>query len=191
MANKEDLRVIKTKFALTNAFYNMLECYSLDDITVNQLCESAGVRRATFYKHFNDKNDFIIYLIKDMRDKFDNEKWNRDENPLITKEYYLRYAEAVVRYLLGREKAIRNLMKTSARGMFINMFIEQNYLETKKRLEASVKSGMRLICSIDVLASILTGGTAHAILMWFDASNRCPVEHLLSDISRFIDKVLY
>ena len=62
MARQEDLRIIKTKLALTNAFFEMLEDMPLDDVTVNALCEKAEVRRATFYKHFKDRHDFIISL---------------------------------------------------------------------------------------------------------------------------------
>ena len=91
MAKKEDLRIIKTKAALTNAFYAMLEEMSLEEITVNDLCEKAEVRRATFYKHFNDKNDFIIYLIKDVRERFEVDVWSKESCGCPSKEYYKKY----------------------------------------------------------------------------------------------------
>ena len=191
MAKKEDLRIIKTKAALTNSFFALLEEMTLEDITVNGLCEKAGVRRATFYKHFTDKNDFILYLIKDVRERFEHDTWNKNGLvPVVTKEYYLKYAEAVIQYLLTRENAIKKIIDSSVRSTFIEVFVQQNYKDTKKKLEISAKGGMNLISSPDVVASMLVGGTSRAIVNWFENTERCPVNVLLRDIFKIIDRVL-
>ena len=51
---------------------------SFEDITVNELCDEAGVRRATFYKHYTDKFDFLSAYIGAQRDDFDKTVWNSD-----------------------------------------------------------------------------------------------------------------
>ena len=187
---KEDIRITKTKAALSDAFFKMLAVMTLDDITVNELCERANVRRATFYKHFKDKNDFVVFLIKDIRSRFDNEVWKSDLNTTITKDYYLKYAKAIIDYLLERDAAIRRIIDSNARTSFFDLFLHENYEDTKRRLEASVNSGMTLSMSTEVMASFIVGGIAHAIIKWFDSDNRCPVELLLQDISIFITKIL-
>ena len=187
---KEDIRITKTKAALSTSFFRMLEEMTLDDVTVNELCERANVRRATFYKHFKDKNDFVLFLIKDIRARFDNEVWKADLNTAITKEYYLKYAHAILDYLLERGIAIKRIIDSHARSSFFDIFLHENYEDTKRRLEASVKSGMPMPISPDVMASFIVGGIAHAIIKWFDSENRCPVELLLNDIAIFIGKML-
>ena len=168
----------------------MLAVMTLDDITVNELCERANVRRATFYKHFKDKNDFVVFLIKDIRSRFDNEVWKSDLNTTITKDYYLKYAKAIIDYLLERDAAIKRIIDSNARTSFFDLFLHENYEDTKRRLEASVNSGMTLSMSTEVMASFIVGGIAHAIIKWFDSDDRCPVELLLQDISIFITKML-
>ena len=162
----------------------------LSDITVNKLCEESGVRRATFYKHFKDKDDFIIFVIKDIRSHFDSLIWNDDLNPTITKDYYHKYAEALLSFLLRHEAAIKRVIEAPIRSTFIDVFIQQNYEDTKKKLEESVKGGMPLIASADVVASMLIGGTSNCIVRWFESEDRCSSEMLLKDISKFIDRVL-
>ena len=189
MAHKEDLRIVKTKAALTDAFFEMLSVMSLDDITVNALCDNAGVRRATFYKHFNDKNDFIIFIIKDVREKFDNGIWNQ-EHDVITKDYYIQYAKAVIAFLLEHEAAITRLVNSPARSTFIDVFMHQNYKDTKKRLDKSEKSGVKLLSSPKVVARMIIGGVSHCIIHWFAEENRCAPEELLEDISNFISKLI-
>lgn len=189
MANKEDLRIVKTKAALSSAFYEMLKTTKLEDMTVNELCDQAGVRRATFYKHFKDKNDFIAYLIKDLRDRFDRDNQN-DSSKFVTKEYYLKYAEAVITYLFCREAAIRNVIDSPMRSVFVEVFMHQNYEDTKKRLEESVRNGMTLVSSVEVVTGMLVGGITQTIIHWLESDDRCSSDTLLRDISRFIDKVL-
>ena len=50
-----DLRIIKTRKALCDAFIILLGEKPFEDITVNELCKKAMVRRATFYQHFEEK----------------------------------------------------------------------------------------------------------------------------------------
>ena len=190
MAGKEDLRITKTKSALINAFFNMLEDASLEDITVNELCDKAGVRRATFYKHFSDKNDFITFLIKDVRDRFEEEIWSKQASSYPTKDYYIKYAEALMVYLLGKDIQIKKIVNSSVRSTFIEVFAQQNFVDTKHRLEESANAGMRLISAPDVVASMLVGGIARCIMNWFEMEDRCPVESLLGEISKIIDRVL-
>lgn len=189
MVGKEDLRITKTKSALTNAFFDMLGEMSLENITVNDLCDRAGVRRATFYKHFNDKSDFITFLIKDVRDRFENDVWSKQASTYPTKEYYVKYAEALMEYLLSKDIHVKEIVNSSVRSTFIEVFAQQNFEDTKRRLEASAKAGMQLISSPDVVASMLVGGIMRCIMNWFEMEERCPVESLLGEISKIIDRV--
>ena len=188
--HKEDLRIIKTRAALSTTFFKLLANMELSEITVNMLCEESGVRRATFYKHFRDKEDFILFIIKDIRAHFDANIWNKDLNPTFTKEYYHKYNEALIAFLVKHEAAMMRVATPPIRSTFINVFLQQNYEDTKSRLEASEKSGMRLPASAEMVASMMIGGTAHCLIRWFESENRCSPEELLRDISCFVDRIL-
>lgn len=191
MAVKEDLRITKTKAALTSSFFKMLEEMPLEDITVNELCDRAGVRRATFYKHFNDKSDFLIYLIKDVRTKFEDDVWSKQASSYPTKDYYVNYAKALTMYLLEKEIPIKKIVRSSVRSTFIEVFAHQNHIDTKKRLEASLAAGMQLVSSPEVVSSMLVGGITQCIISWFDTEEKCcSVEDLINEISKIIEKVL-
>ena len=188
-SRKEDIRIVKTKKALSDSFFEMLTEIPLDEVTVNDLCERADIRRATFYKHFKDKTDFITYLIKDVRVRFDHEIWQADLKTGITKEYYIQYAEAIICYLLDRDTAIKNIIDSPVRSAVFDLFLHENYEDTVRRLEASEKCGISLIAPPAVMASMIVGGIAHSIIKWFDLDERCPVEDLLAYISKFIEKL--
>ncbi len=65
-----DLRVRRTYKLLKDAFTALLMEKSFDRITVQEICERAMVRRTTFYQHFDDKQDFLIWFIREMQRDF-------------------------------------------------------------------------------------------------------------------------
>ena len=66
MDEKMDLRIRKTYLSLHNAFVALLEEKRFEDITVNELCDQAMIRRTTFYKHFADKYEYFTFYIKEI-----------------------------------------------------------------------------------------------------------------------------
>lgn len=54
-----DKRVLKTKTALTDALFELLETKEIADISVTELCEKADVNRRTFYIHYSNVDDIF------------------------------------------------------------------------------------------------------------------------------------
>ncbi len=61
---KMDVRVKRIYNQLINALFKLLSEKSFDDLTVIEICNTASVHRATFYKHFVDKYDFLNTCFK-------------------------------------------------------------------------------------------------------------------------------
>ena len=52
-----DLRVLKTRRAIRNAFVDLLGQRRFEDITVQEIIQKAEINRKTFYNHYRDKFD--------------------------------------------------------------------------------------------------------------------------------------
>lgn len=61
---KVDIRVKRTYKQLYNAFVQLLSEKNFEDITIIEICNKAEIHRATFYKHFLDKHDFLNTCLK-------------------------------------------------------------------------------------------------------------------------------
>lgn len=190
MAVKEDIRITKTKEALSKAFFEMLVEMPLEEISVNDLCIRADVRRATFYKHFRDKSDFVFSLIAATRERFDAKNRSAYNTPMSIKEYYLTCARSVVSYLLRYEQTIKGVFKSDVRPTFIEMFVRQNYEDTVRRFEKSIEEGAHYFATSDMMASMLIGGVAHCIVVWFEEDAKSSVDKLMDGIGTFIDRLL-
>jgi len=189
MERKEDYRVVKTKRALVSALEELLRREKFEDITVNELCDAAGVRRATFYKHFKDKYDFLSYSVRAKRESFDREIWRHTE-PGASCDYYVKYAEALISYFSENTDVASNIMRSDSSHSIIGMLVELNREDTKERLEVSVKDGLPLSLSTDTVANILTGGIALAVTRWFEGGMTAPKEKLIEEITHVIDSLL-
>lgn len=190
MEQKIDTRIAKTRAALVDAFYKLIGEKEYEEITINELCILANVRRATFYKHFADKNDFLCYVVHSLREIFDKTLWKHD-TPLGSKEYFITYAEKLVRFLQKNEVVAHRILDSSCGASVIGILIDQNYVDTRNKLEIGVKEGLKLKTSTRVMADMLTGGVALAIIDWFNnSSSSQSAEHLISDISFMIGRLL-
>jgi len=61
---KEDPRVKRTRSLLEQAFMDVLKEKGFQTITVQDITQRAGVNRATFYSHFDDKYDLLDHSIR-------------------------------------------------------------------------------------------------------------------------------
>lgn len=189
MANKEDLRVKKTKKALYEALMALLSEKTFDAITVNELCEVAGIRRATFYKHYNDKFAFLTAFTHALRDRFDTLIYKNDDAH-FSADYYVAYAKRIVGYISEHHRAVENLLKSTLFPMMLTIILEQNYHDTLVRLSESVKNGMKLSVSPEITAAACAGGVASAIYMWLMTGKVKTSEELSEEIGIIINNLL-
>ncbi|MBQ7387454.1 MAG: TetR/AcrR family transcriptional regulator C-terminal domain-containing protein [Clostridia bacterium] len=186
---KEDLRVRKTKKALSEAFFALLNEKPFEEITINELCERADVRRATFYKHYTDKFNFLTSVIKSLRDRFDTLIW-KSEKPDTTAKYYVAYAKRVVGFITENEQIINNLMNSDLLPSCFGIIVEQNYIDTRDRLEKSTSAGMKLCAPIETVAMMCAGGVAHTIYEWLAGGMKKDPDVLADEIGDVVLSIL-
>jgi AcrR family transcriptional regulator len=182
---KEDLRVRKTKKALSDAFISLLKEKHFEEITINELCDRAEIRRATFYKHYTDKLHFLACFTRSLRDQFDINFWS-SEKPENTADYYIEYVKRAIEYLDNNSTLVENTLKSDLFTTMMAIITEQNYKDTKARLEKSVLAGMKLHASIETVAAMFTGGVATTIYIWLLAGKQKPAEELAREIGYMI-----
>ena len=60
---KEDLRVIKSKQAIKEAFIELVEIKGFDKVSVCDIANRANINRNTFYLHYEDKEDLVRKIL--------------------------------------------------------------------------------------------------------------------------------
>jgi AcrR family transcriptional regulator len=115
---KVDRRVRRTRESLRGALLSLIMEKRYERITVQDIIDRADVGRSTFYAHFRDKEDLLVYGLEELRGAFDPEAAGHGggsgRSPtLAVFEHFARYndvwsamagrrgAETFVRYLHG------------------------------------------------------------------------------------------
>lgn len=65
---KQDLRVTVTKRMIQEALLRLLENDRIEKVKISQLCEEAGINRATFYRHYETLQDTLNEIKTDLID---------------------------------------------------------------------------------------------------------------------------
>lgn len=69
--DKLDLRVIRTRKLIRNAFIALLEEKEFHKISIQAIAEKAEINRVTFYLHYQDINDLVDSIMNELLQDFD------------------------------------------------------------------------------------------------------------------------
>ena len=185
MTRKTDARIIKTKDKLYSAFLNMLKVRLFEEITVNEICDTAGVRRATFYKHFNDKYDFLTVMTEDLIGKFDA-KMQMGQYKSYPVEYHVIYVHRLIDFLVSQRDVISLMFKSNLIPKLISTIITVNFNVIHERLKMSVANGEKLIASTQTVAAMLAGGIGTMIVAWLEDEMKIPREEFIKEIEKMV-----
>ncbi|HEY8473361.1 MAG TPA: TetR/AcrR family transcriptional regulator [Natronosporangium sp.] len=95
---RPDRRVRRTKALLRSALLELIQEKGYDRLTVQDIIDRADVGRSTFYAHFRDKEDLLLYGLAEIREAF---RPGQDTATLQVFEHFARSAE-VWRAMVGR-----------------------------------------------------------------------------------------
>ena len=124
MEKKTDLRIERTYMFLHNSFTSLLEEKRFEEITVNELCDRAMIRRTTFYKHFANKYEYFIFYMKEICETF-NDQLPENEKSSGTGTYLLSMCSQLLKFLSKHEKLVINALDSDFYSLLLDSLSEQ------------------------------------------------------------------
>ena len=184
MEEKTDLRIRKTYKALCDAFVTILEKKRFDDLTVNELCDEAMIRRATFYKHFADKYDFFSFFIRQERDRFIQQIADPESDSIYAHNLYL--TQKTLHFFQEHDTLIQNVLKSNMASALLDIFSEEIYTDIFLNLKEYEKNGVTFSVSPELLASFLSGGIFQTILAFVHHPQQFSDDQIVTDVSKIL-----
>lgn len=179
---KTDMRVLKTEQSLINALSTLLQDRTFEQITISDLCDAAKIRRATFYKHFRDKYDFLEFCIQKRLDAFDDDyPKGMVKNSL---DYYMAVLGDIIRYLKENRKLFEQT--TSVRAVqsatLAFTFAKRLHISIEQRCRMRMENGEELIAPPEIVAGFFSGAVLSVTRWWFDTESSMSEADLLIHI---------
>ncbi len=181
-----DLRVYKTRKARCETFLVFIKETSFDNITVNELCDRALIRRATFYKHFADKYDFFSYFIRYYR----SERIGNISDPVnnaTLQTYCTHYFENFLDFIHENHALVDNIFKSNMLPVILDIFSEEVYSHMLEIIRRNKLLDGRKDLSPETLSSFYAGGMVQILKHWTKNSNRISEEQLKSNMAALLN----
>jgi AcrR family transcriptional regulator len=172
-----DLRVKKTKTALSVALMELLNKRSFDEIKVVDICETAQVHRTTFYKHFEDKYHLLSYVAENIINEL-------AENIAPITDYDMPYKynadllKNVISYIHNNREKFRLILKNNMHSMFMSTM--QNIISEHllKSLEAFEEKGYKFNADLSIIANYHSGGLISVACFTLDSNKQYDIEEI-------------
>ena len=185
MGNKTDARVFKTKEKLNGALRALLSEKGISDITVNEICTRAGIRRATFYKHYSDKITFLSGVASDLIYSLDS-VMKASVGKICAQNYLVAYEKRLIGCLIENKNTGEFLRDNKTVGVVASVMVREHCEFLKAKLGEITASGVELVASADVVASVLSGGIASLMIKCFDEVDGFGEERIYSEVENII-----
>ena len=155
MEKKKDLRVQKTYSALMAAFEALMAEETFDDITVNELCARALIRRPTFYSHFEDKYDFLRFYLNEIQWQIESEADAATDLPV---EHFQRSWRALIAFIDEHPALIRMGLRSKSLPIIFEIISEHVFASSSRRVRAYCGAVTDSPALADTLATFTVGG---------------------------------
>lgn len=172
-----DLRIVKTRKALADALFELLNKKSFDEIKVVDICEAAMVHRTTFYKHFEDKYHLLNYVINDIINEL-TEGISSNTQYSTPEEFYTALLHVLVEYVHKNETKFRLIAKNNVSNMFVHTMhgiISAHILEFLKDFS---KRGYSFEVPLPLIAQYRSGGMIFVTYYLLENNNPYDVDEL-------------
>ena len=188
MARKTDIRVIKTLTKLRITLGDMLTEMPFDDISVLDLCVRSGIRRATFYKHFNDKHAFIAYIVSYVQKSL-AENVSSDCDISTPVEYLCCYVKQIIAYFDSKQAILTNVFKGQTYTAIYNAITSTTYNALIETLNRAADNGVKVPTDIEFAAGFINGGLVYLIVD-FLRYKRITEDELIEKCTKMLNKIL-
>ena len=173
--NEEDLRVRRTKKLLTEALLGLMQERAFEKISVNDLCDRAMVHRATFYNHFDDKNDLFNYALDEIE----------EEMLLSTIEMYVSIITRVFDFIEVNRNRFKLIINNNSDRLI--MLIATTMRRSVRYFISKNHYSQDYIVPLDIIIDFYMGGLAFIVLDWLQ-NNEYKKEELIKFFDMMMDE---
>lgn len=184
MEEKIDLRIKKTYLSLHHAFIALLEEKRFEDLTVNELCDRAMIRRTTFYKHFADKYEYFTFYIKEVVATF-QDRLAPDVTDGEVNAYLLHMSRELLRFMQQHDKLVQNIKNSSMFPILLSILLDQISCDVAQVIRRAKASSMDK-SQIEGIAAFYAGGLTNTLFQYLKQDAPINEAQFLEIISRFL-----
>ena len=174
---QEDLRIRRTREAITQTFTKMLLKMKYDKITVKELTKRANINRKTFYLHYDSLDDLMEEIQQKIADEFieriSSFKGIMDI-PKLTREFYLYTLEGDgLKEHINCDDSCRFIYAKINKRIMSQSVIINNKIESESYKQ-------------NIINAFLSSATLEIFKQWVADGKKIPLEEIITYTTRLL-----
>lgn len=185
---KIDLRVQKTYQQLEDAFKLLSVQKSLETITIQELCDAAGIRRTTFYQHFEDKHDFLGWFLLRIQETYLKQHPISYAGVKGIEDFCLRAAKTMIAFMKENRSLIDTLSNVSLPRISFLVGFHIAYIEELKQFlkRYSDDKSILPLFPLDMISTYYIGAVISSVLWWYRSMEIYREQNYLEDLEEIL-----
>lgn len=187
MTKKTDVRVKRTYKQLIESFLKLLNEKSFDEISISEICDNADIHRATFYKHFNDKTEFLNFCVQQLLSDVDFTPMLSYPTPENVKESCMSFVKVLFTFI-DQNKVLFSAVFSDKHSLSFDTTLVDVITDFCALKLMQVLKGIP-----DYKAQIFShfySGSVIGVIKWYVKNYEiCPIEDLYAFFGRRIDEI--
>ncbi|MCB2214013.1 TetR/AcrR family transcriptional regulator [bacterium] len=172
--NQNDLRVIKTKRGLREAFIRLLLEKGYDAISIQDIATEAEAARVTFYRHYRNKEELLLDCLEVVYEEL-LERVKQVTAQGVQQEYLPLMV--FYEHVQEKEDLYQILFSSQGAQFLITRLTELMAKRTKEQIENRVNAE-QLLVPIEIIANHIGNALIGLVVWWLENEKPYPPEYM-------------
>lgn len=178
MARKQDRRVQRTKQVLRGALISLIKEKGFEPLSVQDIIDRANVGRATFYAHFDNKEDLLVSGFDELRASLKERQREALGRGGRADESMFAFSYEMFAHVYEYRDVFRAMVGKHS-GAMIQHLIHKLLVDlVREDMKAVVARGKARSVPTEALAQFIAGAFLGLLMWWLDGKMRQSVEEV-------------
>jgi AcrR family transcriptional regulator len=181
---KLDRRVQRTRALLRAALLELIVEQGYDSIRLQDITDRANLRRATFYKHYSDKEELLLSALSENFGVLVRESQHVAQRDSLGGKTQVEAYRVTFQHAAQNHALYRNILGSQSGALFARRIRE--YLAILVMQGLNTIPPDELSIPVDVLANYIAGTELSMITWWLENNMPYPVQQMAEIVHRLM-----
>ncbi len=178
MAGKADRRVQRTQQLLREALFSLIREKGFEALTVQDILDRANVGRATFYTHFDNKEDLLVSGFDELRASLKQRQREALSRGSDVEEHLFAFSREMLAHV-QEHRDLFQVMIGKRSGAVVQSLVHKLLVDIVRDEVKTTSAASRADpARTEAVVQFIAGGFFGMLMWWLGAKVRLPVDEM-------------
>lgn len=177
-ARAPDRRVQRTQQLLQSALMSLIQEKGYEALSVQDIIDRANVGRATFYAHFDNKEDLLVSRLEGLRASLQARQRHALSHATRTEDRMFAYSRDMFVHVNEHRTVFRSMVGKRSGAVIQHLFHKMLVDLVRDDIKALIPQKAEAATPRDAVVHLIAGGLFGLVLWWVDGPMKMSVEEM-------------